>query len=399
MNRGIEITVLLGPDVVSSRWFGRTASVGVGDSHLFDVFCPLIAVDAAPDAARLRTEGFSIKPVRGVFSVGVELFRPADGGRVRLTLPAGVGARIGDESVRPTPVPQTRELEFPFSGELAGEGPWRLRFSGHEAPPAGRLLALPRPGFFAQSLIYGFVLLAGLLGLGFLEPAQFTWEELVPSTRHRMAVLQIAPQKKSPKPVVEEPVAEKLSNLRVAPRRLVQAAPRPRAPRPSPLLRATASKNPVRLTHTEHVIDLTDPDAPPEDDPDGPPELDGPGNTVPVVPVAPPPQVVVAPPPPMLAPEPPPKEAQPPKRIAFPQVDYPDSARHLGLEGKVKLLLHIDRDGNVYKVEVLAGLHPTLDRAAVAAAKSARYEPARDTRGRPMASTATVTVRFELEEE
>ncbi len=401
--RGIEITVLLGRDVVSSRWFRIPSAIEVGDSHLFDVFCPLIAIDEAEtaptDTARLPAAGFTVRPVRGTFSVGARLFGPAPGGRVRFCLPAGVVARIGEESLAPSEQALTRELAFPFSGELDGVGDWHLRFSAHEVPSAGRLTALPRPGFFSLSLLYGMVLLAGLLGLGFLAPREFTWDELVPGTRHRMAVLQIAPQRKPPAPVVEEPVAQRLSNLRVAPRRRVQEAPRPRAPRPSQLRRASASKMPIRLTHTEHVIDLTDPDASPTEDPDGPPELDGPGDTVPVVPVQPPLQVAPVVPPPMTAPEPPPKEAQPARRLSFPKVDYPESARHLGLEGKVKLLLHIDRDGRVSKVEVVSGLHPELDRAAVAAAKSARYEPARDTRGRPMASTVTVTVRFELEEE
>ncbi|PKN25470.1 MAG: hypothetical protein CVU65_08705 [Deltaproteobacteria bacterium HGW-Deltaproteobacteria-22] len=408
MTRGLEITVLLGPEIISSRWFPAPATIAVGDSHLFDVFCPLTAVGAGVSGAspddrvlvdQLRADGYEIKPVRGVFSVGHTLFRPAPGGRMLLDLPAGLGARIGEETLDPGTQARAQELAFPCSGEIVGDGDWRLRFSAHEVPASTPLSNLPRPGFFTQALLYGLVLVTGLLGLGFLDPGEFTWEELEPGTRHRMAVLQLSPQKRPPRPVVEEPVAERLSNLRVASRRRVRETPRPRTPRPSQLLRASTSKTPVRLTHTEHVIDLTDPDAPPED-PDGPPELDGPGNTVPVVPVAPPPMETMAPPPPPpMIPPPPPREATPPKRVAFPQVDYPESARHLGIEGKVRLLLHIDRDGNVYKVEVLAGLHPTLDRAAVAAAKSARYEPAKDTRGRPMASTATVTVRFELEEE
>jgi TonB family protein len=398
MSRGIEITVYMDRELISSRWFRAPVTVGVGDSHLFDVFCPLTAVDGERDAKLdKRAQGFVLLPVRGVHSVGAELFSWTSDGRARLSLPAGVRGHLGDEVLEPASQPGTRELPFPCAGEIQADGPWRLRFSVHEAPPVGALANLPRPGYFSLALLYGAVLLAGLLWLGFLDPGEFTWEELVPGTRHRMAVLQAAPQKRPPRPVVEEPVAERLSNLRVAPRRRTQVAPRPRAPRQSQLLRATAAKNQVRLTHTEHVIDLTDPDAPAEES-DGPPELDGPGNVVPVVPVAPPPQVNV-PPPPMVAPEPPPKVATPPRRLSFPQVDYPDSARHLGVEGRVRLLLHIDREGNVYKVEVLTGLHPTLDRAAIAGAKAARYEPAMDTRGRPIVSTATVTVRFELEEE
>ncbi len=397
--RGVELTVRLEGACVSSRWFPLGRGVDVGDSHLFDVFCPLIEVGERPEVPRLSEAGFLLRPVRGVHSVGARLFSPAPGGQVRLTLPAGVGGRVGEETLAPADGPRTLELTLPFDGELGGAGAWSLVFRARETEGPGVFSGLPRPGWFALSLAYAFALLMGLLALGGLAPETFTWEELVPGTRHRMAMLQAAPRKSPPRVEPDELDPSRLSNLRVAPRRQLRAAPRPR-PQRQAQLRLSATRAPTRLTHTEHVVDLTDPDAPPADTPeDGPPELDGPGVVVPVVPVAPPPGPMVAPPPPMPPPEPPPKAVTPPKRLSFPHVEYPESARHLGLEGKVRLLLHIDRDGNVYKVEVVAGLHPLLDRAAVAAARAARYEPARDGRGRPMASTATVTVRFELEEE
>ncbi len=402
VSRGLELTVRLGDQVISSRWFPLRRPVAVGDSHLFDVFCPLVEVGDDPSAfGRLAQDGFSLWPVRGIQSVGVRLFTPLGGGRVRFSLPAGVGARLGDERLDPAPEPRSLELTLPFSGELDGAGDWSLRFDAQETAGTGAFSGLPKPGYFALTLAWGFTLAVGLLVLGQLAPPSFTWEELVPGSRHRLAVLELGPRKRPARVEPEPPLAERISSLRVAPRRQARVVPRPQVRRPAPLLRAAASRSQLRLTHTEHVVDLTDPDAPPGDAPeDGPPELDGPGSVVPVVPVAPPPGPVVAPPPPpMPPPEPPPREVKPPKRLSFPSVEYPESARHLGLDGKVKLLLHIDRDGNVYKVEVLAGLHPILDRAAMAAARAARYEPAKDSRGRPMASTATVTVRFELEEE
>lgn len=396
--RGVEITVLLDSTRVASRWFPLGRGVDVGDSHLFDVFCPLIEVGESPEVPRLSEAGFRLVPVRGVHSVGARLFSPAPGGRVRITLPGGVGGRVGEETLASADGPRTLERALPFDGELHGAGAWSLAFRAQETVCPDVWAGLPRPGWFALALVYAFTLLVGLLALGELAPETFTWEELVPGTRHRMAVLQASPRKSPPRVEPDEPIAERLSNLRVAPRRQLRVAPRPRSQRQAQL-RLLASRAPTRLTHTEHVVDLTDPDAPPADtSDDGPPELDGPGVIVPVVPVAPPPPPRVAPPMPPPA-EPPPKVVTPPKRLSFPHVEYPDTARHLGLEGKVRLLLHIDRDGNVYKVEVVAGLHPLLDRAAMAAARAARYEPAKDGRGRPMASTATVTVRFELEEE
>lgn len=52
------------------------------------------------------------------------------------------------------------------------------------------------------------------------------------------------------------------------------------------------------------------------------------------------------------------------------QLKYPSSARSMGIEGKVFLLFVIDVDGSVKDVEVIKGIHPDCDMAAMEAIKN-----------------------------
>ncbi|MBU1242625.1 energy transducer TonB [Myxococcota bacterium] len=401
MKSGIEVTVFLDDQMVSSRWFPLPSDVQVGDSHCFDVFCPLLDIQEISDSHReqLTSDGYLLKPVRGVLSVGARLFETDRHGRVRIHLPVGLRARIGERTVS-SENSAVQDLSLPFSGELDGAGQWRLRFSAYEAPVTSSLNRMPAFGFFSQSLLFGFVALLGLLGLGFLAPREFIWDPGASVSHRRMAILQFIPQQKKPPKLEDDPVVSRLKELRVAPRRMIDKTPRrpPAIRKKTYQLRSRPSKNAFHIGSSKEPIDLTDTDGAPSE-PDGPPTLEEPGSSVPILPA--PPAMVHSParPAPRVVKAIPSKLAVPPKRLSFPQVDYPEGAKHLGLEGKVKLKLVIDRTGKVIRVEVLAGLHPLLDRAAAAAARSARYDPAKDAQGRPMESTATVTVRFELEEE
>ncbi len=398
MRTGVEITVLLHGMVVNSRWVTRESGLTAGDSHLFDVLFPLDFTDPAP-GPHLEDQGFVVKPVRGVHSVGVRLFSMEADGKRELRVPAGVPVRMESASGGSTIDGAAHYLEAGDGGEIHGRDGWVLRFAVTSIPAVTVPRRTIHSAFYLQSILFGFVFVVGLLALGFFDHQPFKWEDLVPQRRHRMAVMQMVPSKRARPPRIEDPVTDRIAQLRIAPRKQSAPVPRPRASRPSALqLRTAPSRTALSpLAHTDHVFDLTEEEGEPIE-PDAVPTLDDPGSLVPAVPVAPPPAMAPPPPPPMPPPEPPPQEATPPKRLSFPAVDYPAGARHLGIEGRVRLLLHIDAKGSVYKVDVLAGLHPLLDRAAVAAARQARYEPAKDTRGRPMASTATVTVRFELED-
>jgi protein TonB len=60
------------------------------------------------------------------------------------------------------------------------------------------------------------------------------------------------------------------------------------------------------------------------------------------------------------------------------RASYPQRARRLGIEGTVVLLLRVEADGTVARVEVATSSgHEILDRAAAEAAALWRFAPAR----------------------
>lgn len=401
--RGIEVTVSLDGVVVYSRWFPVPSAVAAGDGPVFDVFFPWRRWDAI-EKEQPEMAGYQRRPVRGVHAVGLVFLEPAHGGRVLLTLPAQARAHVNGAEVPPCDRVTRMELDFPFSGQIQGAPGWTLRFSGDYALGIS-WDARFRPGFFAQSLLFGFLAVSGILLAAFNAPAPPLWDEWDSPVQSRLAMLHwISPQteKKPVPPTVEEEVIQsRLVQLRAA-RTVRIRQPRPRLDSASLRISSLTARSRIQLPHEEHVVDLTDPNAPPAEEAEVTLDLGNAGTTAMPAVVAPPPLAVPVQPPPMAVSRTPvqkPQQAKPPRRISFPRVDYPESARHLGIEGKVRLLLHIDEQGKVVKVEVIAGLHPLLDQAAAAAAKAAVYEPAADAQGRPVASTAAVTVRFELEEE
>jgi len=53
---------------------------------------------------------------------------------------------------------------------------------------------------------------------------------------------------------------------------------------------------------------------------------------------------------------------------------YPDLARRMGISGAVKVLVHIDKGGNVKDAKVVGG-HPVLANAALDAVRKWKYQP------------------------
>lgn len=88
---------------------------------------------------------------------------------------------------------------------------------------------------------------------------------------------------------------------------------------------------------------------------------------------------------------------EPPRALVQIPPMYPPSARQAGLEGEVRLVFVITRDGAVTDVEVLSSTPGTLfNAAAVQAVRQWRFEPA--TRGgEPAAVRVEVPVQFKLE--
>ncbi len=84
---------------------------------------------------------------------------------------------------------------------------------------------------------------------------------------------------------------------------------------------------------------------------------------------------------------------QKPKPKNVPQPAYTDAARAAGVEGKVRVELTVDENGQVISVRVLSGLGHGLDEAALAAARAATFEPALRC-GKPTRATFTISMRY-----
>lgn len=86
----------------------------------------------------------------------------------------------------------------------------------------------------------------------------------------------------------------------------------------------------------------------------------------------------------------------PPRPKASIRPDYPRLARLRGEQGDVVLEIRVDARGAVDRVEVVSSSgFADLDAAAERAARAARFTPAKAD-GRPVASTARITLNFRL---
>jgi len=94
-----------------------------------------------------------------------------------------------------------------------------------------------------------------------------------------------------------------------------------------------------------------------------------------------------------------PKQAKidaPPKPHKAIKPDYPKGARQRGEQGDVVLEIRVNAAGIVDRVDVVSSCgFPELDEAAVRAARTARFTPAKSG-GSPVASTARLKLDFKL---
>ena len=93
--------------------------------------------------------------------------------------------------------------------------------------------------------------------------------------------------------------------------------------------------------------------------------------------VPPTPLPPAASPPPAFAPVDEEAVAEWPKKQFEPKVDYPELAQRMGIAGKVRLRIGIDRRGNVHSVRVLQKAGYGLDEAAVKAIWPLKFTPAK----------------------
>jgi protein TonB len=90
------------------------------------------------------------------------------------------------------------------------------------------------------------------------------------------------------------------------------------------------------------------------------------------------------------------EEPSKPEPVFKTEIEYTAQARSEGIEGKLKLKLIVGRDGSVMQVDVLSGVSPELDAAAVEAAKKWRFRPAMAC-GKPVdGGTYILARKFEL---
>jgi periplasmic protein TonB len=78
------------------------------------------------------------------------------------------------------------------------------------------------------------------------------------------------------------------------------------------------------------------------------------------------------------------------------EIEYTQEARANGIEGRLVLKITVAADGSVASVDVVSGVDPQLDAAAIAAVKTWVFKPAMRC-GKPLAgATFTLARRFEL---
>ena len=78
-------------------------------------------------------------------------------------------------------------------------------------------------------------------------------------------------------------------------------------------------------------------------------------------------------------------------------LNYPAEAAEAGIEGRVVVTFHISAEGVLGDVELVRGVHPLLDEAALQVVRGieARFIPACEN-GRNVASSYTLPIQFKL---
>jgi protein TonB len=89
------------------------------------------------------------------------------------------------------------------------------------------------------------------------------------------------------------------------------------------------------------------------------------------------------------------KYDKPPKLKTSAKLIYPESARKMGVEGQVVMLIHIGKDGKVDDTKIVKSI-PQLDAAAISTVKKVKFKPA-EYKGKPVAVWVRFPVNFKLQ--
>ena len=100
------------------------------------------------------------------------------------------------------------------------------------------------------------------------------------------------------------------------------------------------------------------------------------------------------PPPPVFAPVDEDAVAEFPEALVKPEPNYPEVAQRMGIGGKVRLKLGIDRKGNVKSVRVLEKAGYGMDEEAVRVVWQYKFKPAKGVNGHPVDFVITYNFTF-----
>jgi protein TonB len=84
-----------------------------------------------------------------------------------------------------------------------------------------------------------------------------------------------------------------------------------------------------------------------------------------------------------------------PKIIRFVPPDYPEMARMSQIEGTVIVKVLVGPDGSVKDAQIIQGVHPMLNKAALAAARKAKFSPGKQ-RDIPVKAWMAIPYNFTL---
>ncbi|WP_258104388.1 energy transducer TonB [Marinoscillum sp. MHG1-6] len=78
------------------------------------------------------------------------------------------------------------------------------------------------------------------------------------------------------------------------------------------------------------------------------------------------------------------------------KIEYPQTARTNGIEGRVLVLVKINEEGKVATTKVVSSPSEELSKAVITAMKKLQFEPAKNANGVAVPSAVHVPVDFEL---
>lgn len=250
------------------------------------------------------------------------------------------------------------------------------------------MVGIARPGDSPHGFLWGAavaIALHALLALGLMLLPRRGWlsEQVVP------VEIDVEPPKPpAPLPPPPEPPAPPPEATPVRHRTFARLPPQP--PMPNQEMKPASTKE----EPGQAVFGVTEDSVLPGDSPVAVPV----GNTLMTkdraAAKAPPAPLPPAPPPPAFAPVDEEQVAEFPEALVKPEPTYPELAQRMGVGGKVRLKLGIDRKGVVKSVRVLEKAGYGMDEEAVRVVWQYKFKPARRADGQPVDFVITYNFTF-----